>query len=108
MVSTAQRGLVYGGRGSVTDVVRLGVLAACLRNGAFPAGAWAGLAGKLRPGLALGLPLGLGEPLGPGLGLPDGLGELDGLGLGLGFPPWLGGHLALANAMAAKMPCPWL
>jgi len=101
VVGTTQPGLADSGRGNVADVVRLGVLAACLRDGAFPAGAWAG---KLRPAVGVGV----GDTLGPGLGLPDGpgLGELDGLGLGLGLPPWLGGHLVFPNAIAATMP--WL
>jgi hypothetical protein len=106
VVDTAQPGLSDSWRGSVAEDVRLGVLAACLRDGAFPVGAWAGLAGKLWLGLALGVTLMVGVTLGVGVGGPEGpgLGETGGLGLGLGLPPELGGQLPFANATAAKMP----
>lgn len=103
MVVVTQAGLPDGDCGNVAAVVRLGVLAGCLWDGACPAGdrvaaVRAGLAGKpAPPGLGLGLTLGLGKPEGLGLGKPEGdgfgVGNPDGFGFGLGHTlpfrfPW--------------------
>ncbi len=103
------------GFGRVAAVVRLGVVAACLRDGTLPVDVLAAVcawpaAGKVRLGLALGLGEWLRLWLGLGLGEPDllGLGEPDelGLGLGLGLPPPRG-HLALASVTALSTTMPW-
>ena len=87
----ADPGGTNAGRGSVAEVVRLGV-PADLRDGAC-----AGLAG---PTGGLALELGLGVTDGLGLGVTDGLGEPLGLGLGLG--DWLGHFPGLGDAAGAK------
>ena len=80
MVAGTQIGLVKAGLGTIAEIVRLGVPAADLWDGAFP-----GFGGKVPGGLGLGLTVGLGEPL-VGVGLGDvlvvGLGDVLGLGLG--------------------------
>src|SRR6266566_3152246 len=108
VVAGSQPGLADGDCGNVAAVVRLGVLAACLRVGVCPdsdcaAVALAGLAGKPPLGLTLGLTVGLGNPLGLGLGKPDGL------GLGVGKPGGLGfglGHTTLPFHFPWPLPLP--
>ena len=94
-----QAGLPVGDCGSVAAVVRLGVVATCLRDGtrpdceavAVPALPWPWLE------LGLGVGLGLGNPdaLGLGLGKPDGVGFGVGgpVGFGVGVVHTLSNHL---------------